>query len=91
MSEHLDRLRTRLSQCTPEADKYAKGMTTRDIQSHVLKFYGLDVSASLVSQITDKIIDLDKQWHNRPLEPVYPIVFFDAIHYKLISEGKVTN
>jgi len=60
---------------------YAKGMTTRDIQSHVQEFYGLDVSASLISQITDKIIDLAKQWHNRPLENIYPIVFFDAIHY----------
>jgi len=70
---------------------YAKGMTTRDIQSHVQKFYGLDVSATLVSQITDKIIDLAKQWHNRPLESVYPIVFFDAINYKVTSEGKVTN
>ena len=70
---------------------YAKGMTTRDIQSHVQEFYGLDVSATLISQITDKIIDLAKQWHNRPLESVYPIVFFDAIHYKINSEGKVTN
>ena len=73
---------------------YAKGMTTRDIQSHVQEFYGLDISASLVSQITDKIIDLAKQWHNRPLESIYPIVFFDAIHYKVIPQsgkGKVTN
>ena len=70
---------------------YAKGMTTRDIQSHVQEFYGLDVSASLISQITDKIIDLAKQWHNRPLENIYPIVFFDAIHYKVTSEGKVIN
>ncbi len=70
---------------------YAKGMTTRDIQSHVEEFYGLDVSASLISQITDKIIDLAKQWHNRPLEYLYPIVFFDAIHYKVTSEGKVMN
>ncbi len=70
---------------------YAKGMTTRDIQSLVQEFYGLDKSATLVSQITDKIIDLAKQWHNRPLESVYPIVFFDAIHYKVTSEGKVTK
>jgi transposase-like protein len=70
---------------------YAKGMTTRDIQSHVQEFYGLDISATLVSQITDKIIDLAKQWHNRPLESVYPIVFFDAIYYKVTSEGKVSN
>jgi len=66
-------LRIRLSQCPPEADKYAKEMTTRDIQSYVQEFYGLDVSASLVSQITDKIIDLAKEWHNRPLETVYPL------------------
>jgi putative transposase len=70
---------------------YAKGMSTRDIQSHVEEFYGIDVSASLISQITDKIIDLAKQWHNRPLEYLYPIVFFDAIHYKVTSEGKVMN
>jgi putative transposase len=70
---------------------YAKGMTVRDIQSHVQEFYGLDVSASLISQITDKIIDLAREWHNRPLENIYPIVFFDAIHYKVTSEGRVTN
>lgn len=70
---------------------YAKGMTTRDIQSHVQEFYGLDISASLVSQITDKIIDLAKEWHNRPLEQIYPIVFFDAIHYKVTWEGRVKN
>jgi transposase-like protein len=70
---------------------YAKGMSVRDIQSHVQEFYGLDISSSLVSQITDKIIDLAKEWHNRPLERIYPIVFFDAIHYKVTSEGKVSN
>ena len=70
---------------------YAKGMTTRDIQSHVQEFYGLDISATLISQITDKIIDLARQWHNRPLENLYPIVFFDAIHYKVSSEGRVIN
>lgn len=66
-------------------------MTTIDIQSHIEEFYGLDVSVSLVSQITDKIIALTRQCHNRPLESVYPIVFFDAIDYKVTSEGKVTN
>jgi len=70
---------------------YAKGMTTRDIQSHVQELYGLDVSATLISQITDKIVELAKQWQNRPLETIYPIVFFDAIHYKVQSEGKVIN
>lgn len=70
---------------------YAKGMTTRDIQAHVHEMYGLDVSASFISQVTDKIIDLAKTWHNRPLESVYPIVFFDAIHYKVANDGKVIN
>ncbi|MCI0446457.1 IS256 family transposase [bacterium] len=70
---------------------YAKGMTVRDIQSHVHEMYGLDISASFISQVTDKIIDLAKTWHNRPLEAVYPIVFFDAIHYKVTNDGKVTS
>ncbi len=70
---------------------YAKGMTTRDIQLHVQEFYVLDISASLVSQITGKIIYLSKEWHNSPLGSVYPIVFFDAINYKVTSEGKVSN
>jgi putative transposase len=70
---------------------YAKGMTTRDIQTHIQELYGLEISPALVSQITDKIIDLARQWHNRPLEAIYPIVFFDAIHYKVQDEGKVTT
>ncbi len=70
---------------------YAKGMTTRDIQSHVQELYGLEISPSLVSQITDKIIELAKEWHNRPLELIYPIVFFDAIHYKVHDEGKIAS
>ena len=70
---------------------YAKGMTTRDIQSHVQELYGLEISPALVSQITDKIIDLAKEWHNRPLEAIYPIVFFDAIHYKVHDDGKVAS
>ncbi|MFH1196814.1 MAG: IS256 family transposase [bacterium] len=70
---------------------YAKGMTVRDIQSHIHEIYGMDISPTLVSNITDKIIDLAKEWHNRPLEKLYPIVFFDAIHYKVIDSGKVVN
>lgn len=70
---------------------YAKGMTVRDIQAHIHEIYGIDISPTLVSNITDKIIDLARQWHNRPLEAVYPVVFFDAIHYKVTDEGKVTS
>lgn len=67
---------------------YAKGMTTRDIQSHIQELYGLDVSATLVSNITDKIVHTATEWQNRPLEGIYPIVFFDAIHYKVKDETK---
>jgi putative transposase len=70
---------------------YAKGMTTRDIQSHVEELYGLQLSPTLVSNITERIITLAKEWQNRPLEAIYPIVFFDAIHYKVRDEGKVIS
>jgi putative transposase len=70
---------------------YAKGMTTRDIQSHVEGLYGLQLSPTLVSNITERIITLAKEWQNRPLEAIYPIVFFDAIHYKVRDEGKVIS
>ncbi len=70
---------------------YAKGMTVRDIQAHIHEIYGMDISPTLVSNITDKIIDLAKEWHNRPLEKIYPIVYFDAIHYKVTDNGKVIN
>lgn len=65
---------------------YAKGMTTRDIQIHLTELYGLDVSPTLISNITDKIVHLATEWQNRPLETLYPIVFFDAIHYKVKDE-----
>ena len=67
---------------------YAKGMTTRDIQSHIQDLYGLDISPALVSNITDKIVHLAIEWQNRPLENIYPIVFFDAIHYKVRDDSK---
>lgn len=70
---------------------YAKGMTTRDIQSHIEEIYGLQVSPTLVSNITEKIVSIATQWQTRPLEAVYPIVFFDAIHYKVRDEGKVVS
>jgi putative transposase len=63
-------------------------MTTRDIQSHIQELYGLDVSATLISNITDKIVNLAVEWQNRPLEGIYPIIFFDAIHYKVRDDSK---
>ena len=68
---------------------YAKGMTTRDIQSHVEELYGLEVSPVLISNITDKIVEKATQWQNRPLESIYPVVFFDAIFYKVKEDAKV--
>jgi len=70
---------------------YAKGMTTRDIQSHIEEIYGLDVSPTTVSRITDSIVVHAKEWQNRVLDEIYPIVFFDAIHYKVREDGKVRS
>lgn len=62
---------------------YAKGMSTRDIQSHIEDLYGLKLSPTAVSNITDSVISSIREWQSRPLESVYPIVFLDAIHYKV--------
>jgi len=70
---------------------YAKGMTTRDIQTHIEEIYGLQVSPTLVSNITEKIVSIATAWQTRPLEAVYPIMFFDAIHYKVRDESKVVS
>jgi putative transposase len=70
---------------------YAKGMTTRDIQDHVEEIYGLQISPTAVSNITDNIIGHIREWQARPLETVYAIVFFDAIYYKVREDGKVVN
>ena len=60
---------------------YAKGMTTRDISTHIKEIYGFGISESMVSKITNKILPTIEEWQNRPLEKVYPFVFLDAIHY----------
>ena len=70
---------------------YAKGMTTRDISKHLEDIYGIDASHTLISRITDKILPHAHEWQNRPLDAVYPIIFLDAIHYKVRSDGKVVN
>ena len=70
---------------------YARGMTTRDIQGHLEEIYGVEVSPDLISSVTDGIITEVKEWQNRPLEEVYPIVFFDAIRMKIRDEGRVIN
>jgi len=70
---------------------YGKGMSLRDISEHIEEMYGTSVSATTLSQITDKIIPDIKLWQNRPLEAVYPIVFLDAMHYKVRDDGKMTS
>lgn len=60
---------------------YAKGMTTGDIESHMKELYGMDISDSTISRITDKIPLVVREWQGRPLEEVYVAVFMDAIHY----------
>lgn len=68
---------------------YAKGMSTSDIVDHIRDIYGLSVSDSTVSRITDKILPEAKEWQQRPLESVYAVVFMDAIHYHVRSEGQI--
>ena len=70
---------------------YARGMTTRDIQSHLEDIYGVEVSADLVSTVTDSVLEEIKEWQNRPLEALYPIVYFDAVRLKVRDEGQVMN
>lgn len=70
---------------------YAKGMTVRDIQEHIKDFYGVEVSPTTISNITDKVMSLAAEWQSRSLSTVYAIVFFDAIHYHVRCEGKVVN
>lgn len=68
---------------------YAKGMTTKDIESHIQELYGLECSDSTISRITDKILPVVKEWQSRPLDEIYPIVFMDAIHFHVRSDGRV--
>ena len=70
---------------------YAKGMTTNDISAHIEDIYGLEVSDSLVSRITDKILPVVKEWQQRPLESIYAVVFMDAIHYNVRCEGRIVK
>ena len=70
---------------------YAKGMTTSDIETHIQDIYGLECSDSTISRITDKILPVVREWQSRPLEEVYAVVFMDAIHFHVRSEGKIVK
>jgi len=70
---------------------YARGMTTREIQAHLEEIYGVEVSPSLISQVTDAVIEEVQEWQSRPLERLYPIVYLDALFVKMRHEGRVEN
>jgi len=80
----------------PEFDRkiismYARGMMTREIQGHIEEIYGVEASPSLISAITDAVMEEVVAWQNRPLEPCYPVVFMDAIRVNIRSDGAVSN
>ena len=70
---------------------YARGMSTRDIQAHLKEIYGVDVSPALISEVTNEILEEVKIWQNRPLEPLYAIVYLDALVVKIRHNGRVEN
>ena len=70
---------------------YGIGMSLRDISSHIKEIYDMDISHTLLSQITDRIIPEVKAWQNRPLEAVYPIVWLDTMHYKVKDQGIIRH
>lgn len=70
---------------------YAKGMSTTDIGDHIRDIYGIEVSESTVSRITDKVLPEAREWQQRPLESIYAVMFMDAIHYHVRSEGQIVK
>jgi putative transposase len=70
---------------------YAKGMTTGDIEAHIREIYGLEVSDTTISRVTDKILPVVKEWQMRPLEEIYAVVFLDAVHFHVRSEGQIVK
>ena len=70
---------------------YARGMSTRDIHDQIQELYGMELSAEMVSKITDRILPEIKEWQSRPLNAVYPFVFMDCIHYKVREDGRILS
>lgn len=66
---------------------YARGMTTREIQGHLEEIYGVEVSPTLISNVTDSVLEEVKSWQSRPLEAVYPVVFLDALYVRMRCNG----
>jgi putative transposase len=70
---------------------YSRGMSVRDIQGHLEEMYGVEVSPSLISDVTDGVMEQARAWQSRPLDPFYAIVFLDALYVKMRHEGRVEN
>jgi putative transposase len=70
---------------------YARGLTVREIQGHLRELYAVDVSPDLISRVTDAVLDEVREWQNRPLDAIYPVVFFDALRVKIRDESVVKN
>jgi len=70
---------------------YARGMSTREIQGHLEEIYGIEVSPTLISNVTEAIVEEVKAWQSRPLEEMYPIVYLDAMMVKMRDNGHVQN
>jgi transposase-like protein len=70
---------------------YARGLSVREIQGHLLELYGVEVSPDLISRVTDAVLEEVREWQNRPLDPVYPVIFFDALRVKIRDEGRVAQ
>src|SRR5213078_606455 len=70
---------------------YARGMSTREIQGHLEEIYGIEVSPTLISNVTEAVVEEVKTWQSRPLEAVYPILYLDALHVKIRDAGHVQN
>ncbi|MDJ8959579.1 transposase, partial [Clostridium perfringens] len=91
LSNHKSKRNIKLLESSIIGGRYAKGMSTRDIATQVNEMYGMDVSPTLISNITDKIIPSIKEWQCKPLESIYPIVFMDAIHFKVKKDNSIVN
>ncbi|MBT5513694.1 MAG: IS256 family transposase, partial [Rhodospirillaceae bacterium] len=70
---------------------YARGMSVREIRGHLEELYGVGVSPDLISRVTDEVMDEVRDWQDRPLDEVHPIIIFDALRVKIRDEGVVRN
>ncbi len=70
---------------------YARGMTCREIKAHLQEIYGVEVSPDMISTVTDAVIDEVRAWQSRPLDPIYPILYLDALQVKVKDQGRVSN